>query len=132
VTAKARRYTAWETRFTPEDVVLARRMYEAWRQAIVDWTGSEATPTWSDLCGHLGADGPKPWLAAAAVALQPHPTCGWGIAGVELTDDNCRLRHRGHTCRIIGHNECGIDMHYCSCMYSWPVALAAEPVEVRS
>lgn len=130
MTAKGARLTAWETRFTPEDVVLARRMYEAWRQAIVDWTGTETPPTWSDLCSRLGADGPKPWLAAAVVALQPHPTCGMGIAAVELTAANCRLRHRGHTCYVIGHSEIG--MHYCSCMYSWPIVEASAAQAVVS
>lgn len=128
MTEDAARLTAWETRFAPEDVNLAKKLYEAWRQAVVDW-GSKVPPTWSELCGQLGDDGPKPWLAVACEASKPHAMCGKSLSGGELIEDNCRLRQRGHTCNRILHGQ--NNLHYCSCRYSWPVELA-EVAEVAA
>lgn len=54
----------------------------------------------------------------------PHASCGVSVTGGELGDDHCRLRHRGHTCNRIVHNRG--NMHYCSCLYSWPFAVHEE------
>lgn len=132
MSGNAARQTAWTALFTPEDVNLARRLYEAWRQAIIDW-GVKTPPTWSEMCESPGDDGVKPWLAVASAAAQPHAMCGRSLSGGELLNDQCCVRHRGHTCNRFLHPG---GMHYCSCLYSWPVtpagAPAALPVEVRS
>lgn len=58
-------------------------------------------------------------VASARGEPAPHAACGTTVAGGELSATHCGLRHRGHTCNRIVHNQGS--MHYCSCFYSWPI-----------
>lgn len=51
----------------------------------------------------------------------PHAACGKTVTGGQLGVDHCRASYRGHTCNRVVHR----DMHYCSCRYSWPMAVDA-------